>query len=150
MILISLLSPARQLDGVNLQGFYMWKLQDRHAPQFGLFTSTHHQSKAKASVAVYREIITCGGFPEDDTAQTCRFSQRHEPCSACAWMFKNKAMLVFGGCLLITAVMLAALVIFVIVTKRKQTRGGGRGVNRMNRRRRREGVPVCSCPPVKC
>ncbi|XP_044060721.1 beta-klotho [Siniperca chuatsi] len=138
---------AHQLDGINLQGFYVWKLQDQHVPQFGLFTSTHHQSKAKASVAVYREIITHGGFPENNTMQTCRFSELHEPCSVCEWMFKNKAMLVFGGCLLITSVMLAALVIFVIVTKRNQARGRGR---RVNRRRRREGVPVCSCPPIKC
>ncbi|XP_074505079.1 beta-klotho [Sebastes fasciatus] len=138
---------ARQLDGVNLQGFYVWKLQDRHAPQFGLFTSTHHQSKAKASIAVYREIITHGGFPEDNSVQTCRFSELHEPCSVCAWMFDNKAILVFGGCLLITAVMLAALVIFVVVTKRNQTRGRGRA---MKRRRRRERAPVCSCLPVKC
>lgn len=137
---------ARQLDGVNLQGFYVWKLQDRHAPQFGLFTSTHHQSKAKASIAVYREIITRGGFPEDNTTQACRSSQLHERCSVCTWMFENKAMLVFGGCLLITAVMLTALVIFVIITKRNQTRGRRRGVIR---RRRKEGVPVCSCPPVK-
>ncbi|CAK6956598.1 LOW QUALITY PROTEIN: beta-klotho [Scomber scombrus] len=135
---------ARHLDGVNLQGFYVWKLQDRHAAQFGLFTSTHHQSKAKASLAVYREIITHGGFPEDNTTQTCRLSGLQQPCSACAWVFKNKAMLVFGSCLLITAVMLAALVIFVFIT-RNQRRGRGRGVSR---RRRRERVPVCSCPPV--
>lgn len=143
-------SPARQLDGVNLRGFYVWKLQDRHVPQFGFFTSTQHQSKAKASIAVYREIITHGGFPADNTTQTCRSRELHEPCSVCEWMFMNKAMLVFGGCLLITAVMLAALVISVIITKRNQTRGRGRGINRMNRRRRREGVSVCSCPTVKC
>ncbi|XP_056295385.1 beta-klotho [Pseudoliparis swirei] len=137
---------AHQLDRVNLQGFYVWKLQDRHAPQFGLFSSTHHQSKAKASIAVYREIITHGGFPEDNAMKSCRFIERREPCSVCAWMFKNKAMVVFAGCLLITAVMFAALVIFVIITKRNQTRGRGRRVNRW---RRREGVLVCSCPPVK-
>ncbi|TDH07710.1 hypothetical protein EPR50_G00108310 [Perca flavescens] len=138
---------AHQLDGVNLQGFYVWKLQDRHAPQFGLFTSTHHQSKAKASIAVYKEIITHGGFPEDNTMQTCRLNELHGPCSVCAWMFENKATLVFGGCILLTGVMLTALVIFFIITKRNQTRGRGSGVNR---RRRREGVPVCSRPPVKC
>ncbi|KAM7417697.1 hypothetical protein PAMA_017376 [Pampus argenteus] len=135
---------ARHLDGVNLQGFYMWKLQDRHAAQFGLFTSTHHQSKAKASLTVYREIITHGGFPEDNTTQPCRLSGLQQPCSTCAWLFNNKALLVFGGCLLITAVMLAALVIFVIIT-RNQRRGRGRAVSRMTRRRRKE---VCSCPTV--
>ncbi|XP_068450472.1 beta-klotho [Clinocottus analis] len=137
---------ARKLDGVNLQGFYVWKLQDRHAPQFGLFTSTHHQSKVKASIAVYRKIITHGGFPEDNTIKTCSVIELRKPCSVCAWMFKNKAMVVFIGCLIITAVMLAALVIFVIITKRNQTRGRGRGVNRW---RRREGVSVCPCPPGK-
>ncbi|XP_035505893.2 beta-klotho isoform X1 [Scophthalmus maximus] len=139
---------AHHLDRVNLQGFYMWKLQDRHVPQFGLFTSNQHQSKAKASVAVYREIITHSGFPEDDTVRTCRLSELRERCSACEWMFKNKAMLVFGGCLLVTAVMLTALVIFVVITKRNQRRGRGRRTNRMHRRRRREGVPVCSYPSV--
>uniref|UniRef100_A0A3Q1I7E6 Uncharacterized protein n=1 Tax=Anabas testudineus TaxID=64144 RepID=A0A3Q1I7E6_ANATE len=96
---------AHKLDGVNLQGYYLWRLQDRHVPQFGLFTSTQHQSKAKASITVYREIIAHSGFPNDDTIQTCRVSGLHE-CSICAWMFKNKAMLVFGGCLLITAVII--------------------------------------------
>nr|XP_020498323.1 beta-klotho [Labrus bergylta] len=135
---------ARQLDGVNLQGFFVWKLQDRHVPQFGLFTSKHHHSKAKASIAVYREIITQGGFPEDNTKQTCGLSALQEPCSVCAWMFENKAVLVFGGCLLITSVMFIALVIFVIITKRNQR---VRGVNRIIKRRER--VTVCSCRPVK-
>ncbi|XP_068596865.1 beta-klotho [Brachionichthys hirsutus] len=122
---------AHQLDGVNLQGFYMWRLQDQHAPQFGLFASLHHQSKAKASTAVYRDIIRHGGFPEDNTMQTCRSTELHGACFKCAWMLKNKAMLFFGGCLLITAVMLTALGIFVITIKRNQRRRGGNGVNRM-------------------
>ncbi|KAK2849169.1 hypothetical protein Q5P01_009003 [Channa striata] len=126
---------AYKLDGVNLQGFYVWKLQDRHLPQFGLFTSTHHQSKSKASVAVYREIISHSGFPDGHSTQTCRVTGLLEPCSVCAWMFRNKAMLVFGGCLLITAVILAALVCFVIITKRNQTRSRDR-----RRRRKRERV----------
>ncbi|XP_069577432.1 beta-klotho [Brachyistius frenatus] len=138
-------------DGVNLQGFYVWKLQDRDVPQFGLFTSTQHQSKAKASIAVYREILTHSGFPDNDTTQPCKFHELQKFCSVCEWMFKNKAMLFFGGCLLITAVMLAALVLFVIITKRNQTGGRGRGKSRANRRREKEGAPMCLClTVVKC
>lgn len=142
---------AYHLDGVNLQGFYVWELQDRHVPQFGLFTSTKHQSKAKASIAVYREIITHSGFPNKNTTQPCRLSEQYEPCSMCARMLKNKPMLVFGGSLLITAVLLVALVIFVIVTKKNQTQGRRRGKSRMNRRRGREGTPMhLNRPLVKC
>lgn len=144
-----ILSPARQLDGVNLRGFYFWKLQDRHVPQYGLFASVQHQSKAKASVGVYRDIIAHGGFPTDNATHACRSPSLQEPCSLCEWMFQNKALLVFGGSLLITAIMLAALVIFVIVTKRRQTYGRVQGIHRMNRRRRREPVIICSCPLVK-
>lgn len=143
------LSPAHQLDGVNLQGFYFWKLQDRHLPQYGLFTSVQHQSKAKASVGIYRDIIARGGFPGDNTTQACRSPDLRQPCSACQWMFQNKALLVFGGCLLVTAIMLAALVIFVIVTKRRQTCRRAKGIHGMYTRRRREPVVVCSCPLIK-
>uniref|UniRef100_UPI003AB087F5 beta-klotho n=1 Tax=Centroberyx gerrardi TaxID=166262 RepID=UPI003AB087F5 len=140
---------ARHLDGVNLQGFYVWKLQDRHVPQFGLFTSTHHQSKAKASIAAYWEIISRGGFPEDNTTQTCRFSELQESCTMCAQILKNKPLLVFGGCLLITAVMLGAVLIVAIVTRRNRTRGRGR--RRSSRRKKRARAPVCSfLPGVKC
>ncbi|XP_028272220.1 beta-klotho isoform X2 [Parambassis ranga] len=138
---------ALHLDGVNLQGFYVWKLQDQHVPEFGLFSSTQHQSKAKASVAVYREIITHRGFLTNDATPPCGVSELHEPCSACAWMFKNRVMLFFGGCVLVTAIMLIALVIFVIVSKRKQTQGTG-SRRRRRRRRKREGVPMCLCPTV--
>ncbi|KAM3867117.1 beta-klotho [Diretmus argenteus] len=141
---------ARHLDGVNMQGFYVWKLQDRHAPQFGLFTSPHHQSKAKASIATYREIINHGGFPDNNTTQTCRSSDLQELCTICAWIFKNKPLLVFGACLLITAVMLGAVVIVVIISRRNRSRGRGKGRGVGSSRRRVE-VPGCSIPPgVKC
>lgn len=143
-----ILSPAHQQDGVNLRGFYFWKLQDRHAPQYGLFTSVQHQSKAKASVGVFRDIIAHGGFPADNSPHACRSPALQQPCFVCEWMFQNKALLVFGGCLMITAIMLAALIIFVIVTKRKQTYGRVRGIQRNRRRRRREPVIICSCPLV--
>ncbi|XP_072252534.1 beta-klotho [Leuresthes tenuis] len=139
---------AYHLDAVNLQGFYVWKLQDRHIPQYGLFSSTQHQSQAKASITVYREIITHSGFPNNYTMKLCRFSDRQESCSICDWMFKNKLMLVFGGCLLVTAVMLAALVIFFITTKRNEIQGRGRQKGRVKRRRQKERAPLCLCPPT--
>lgn len=136
---------AHHLDGVNLQGFYVWKLQDRHVPQFGLFTSNHHQSKAKASVTVYREIISHGGFPKDKTVKTCRFTDSGETCSVCAWMFRNKVILVFGVCLLITTAILTALIIFIIFSKRNDRRGRRK---RTRRKKKREGVPVHFCIPI--
>ncbi|XP_041845673.1 beta-klotho [Melanotaenia boesemani] len=133
---------AYHLDKVNLQGFYVWKLQDRHVPQYGLFTSTQHQSKAKASIAVYREIITYSGFPSNETVQPCKFNKQQESCSICEWLFKNKPMLIFGGCLLITTVMLAAVVFFVVITQRNQRQDRG---SRLNWKERKEKASMCVC-----
>nr|XP_015800536.2 beta-klotho [Nothobranchius furzeri] len=139
---------AYHLDRVNLQGFYVWKLQDRHAPQFGLFTSTQHQSKAKASIKVYREIIAHSGFPDNSTKQPCEFSEQHQTCSTCEWMHQNKAMLVFGGCILMTAAVLSALVIFFVAEGRIKSWNQGKGKNRLYRRRRVKTAPVHFCPLV--
>ncbi|XP_077434288.1 beta-klotho [Vanacampus margaritifer] len=127
---------ARQLDGVNLQGFYVWKLQDDHVPQYGLFSSTHHQSKAKASIDFYRRIITRSGFPKDETAHTCRSSEVRPVCSLCVWVSKNKALTVFGCCLVLTAVIFTALVFSTIITRRKYIKGRKSRVSIMSRRRR--------------
>lgn len=108
---------AHHLDGVNLQGFYMWRLQDRQSPQFGLFSSSTHQSKPKASVSVYKDIIAHRGFPEGATVQMCHLNEQQEVCSVCVWMFQNKVMLVFGVCVLLTVVMLVVLIIFILLTK---------------------------------
>lgn len=129
---------AHHLDGVNLQGFYVWKLQDRKVPQFGLFSSSNHQSKAKASVAVYKDLIAHGGFPENKAVQMCRFNEQQEACVVCAWLFKNKVMLVFGVCLLIATVLLVALIIFIIFTKTNTMRGRRTA---MSWKKRRQGVP---------
>ncbi|XP_056148771.1 beta-klotho [Lampris incognitus] len=138
---------ARQIDGVHLQGFYVWRLQDRHAPQFGLFTSPRHQSKPKASISAYREIINHSGFPADNSTQACKSRTLLESCSVCAWMFENKPLLVFGVCLLISAVMVGAVFISIIV---KRQRNSGRG-RRLNRRRKRIRAPMCiATPGVKC
>ncbi|MED6285202.1 hypothetical protein CHARACLAT_026902 [Characodon lateralis] len=140
---------AYQVDGVNLQGFYMWKLQDRHAPEFGLFTSTQHQSKAKASIALYREIIAHSGSYNSSSTQPCRFTEQQEKCPTCEWMFKNKPMVVFGGCLLITSAMLAVLVVFVVINKRNQRHHTGMKKRRGNQQRRNKAPANYLCPAVR-
>ncbi|CAL8267000.1 unnamed protein product [Boreogadus saida] len=136
---------ARQLDGVNLQGFYVWKLQDRLAPQFGLFASTHHRSKPKASVAAYREILQRGGFPADNSSstQSCGSSESQEACAICARILENKPLLVFGVCLLTSAVMLGVVLAVSLRHRGRRSRGRARG--------KRTGVSVCAVPPhVRC
>ncbi|KAK7922769.1 hypothetical protein WMY93_009671 [Mugilogobius chulae] len=84
---------AHHVDGINLQGFYVWRLEDRQSPHFGLFSSASHQSKPKASVSVYKDIIQKRGFPESVTVQTCHLNEQQEVCSVCAWMLQNKVFL---------------------------------------------------------
>lgn len=142
---------AIHLDGINLQGFYVWKLQDRHAPKFGLFTSAQYQSKAKASTGVYREVIAHRGFPDNDTTAPCTSSEAHKPCSVCTWLLRHKALLVFGGCFLMVTITLAALIVFVVISKKKQTQRRRRSTMRQRtrrRRRRNEGVSMRWCLPV--
>lgn len=121
------------MDGVNLKGFYVWKLQDRHVPEFGLFTSSHHQSRPKASIAAYREIIERSGFPGNNVTSSCRIIDRRAVCSICARISENKLLLFFAACLLLTLAMLVGVVIVVVRGKR-------------TRRRRRVGLPVCPIP----
>lgn len=108
---------AHRLDGVNLLGFYLWRLQDGQSPQFGLFSSSTLQSKPKASVSVYKDIIAQRGFPAGATVKMCHLNDQQEVCVVCAWMFENKVMLVFGVCVLFTVVMLVVLIIFILLSK---------------------------------
>nr|XP_057919547.1 beta-klotho [Doryrhamphus excisus] len=138
---------ARRLDRINLQGFYVWKLQDGHVPQYGLFTSTHRQSTAKVSIDVYRQIISHSGFPVDATSHPCRTTEVQPVCSLCVWMSKNKALTVFGCCFLLVAVIFVALVFSVITTKRTYVKGQ-RGSVSIRSRRRGGHLPVCSRRPL--
>ncbi|XP_033829859.1 beta-klotho [Periophthalmus magnuspinnatus] len=113
---------AHHIDGVNIQGFYVWRLEDRQFPHFGLFTSASHQSKAKVSVSIYKDIITQRGFPESATIEMCQLNEQQEVCSVCVWMHQNKVMLVFAGCVIITVVMLVLLIIFILLTKTNSVR----------------------------
>ncbi|XP_011478512.1 beta-klotho [Oryzias latipes] len=137
------------LDGVNLQGFYVWKFQDWHGPQYGLFTSARLQSKPKASIAAYREIIAHSGLPNNATEQPCKSSELHKSCSTCEWIFRNKALLVFGGCLLITAAMLGTLVVYVIIARRNHKQDRGRHKRRVIQMRKNKGAPMLLCPTVE-
>ncbi|XP_058653690.1 beta-klotho isoform X2 [Onychostoma macrolepis] len=114
---------ARELDGVNLRGFYIWMLQDHHDLQFGLFSSAAHHSRPKASVSLYRDIITHRGFPSatDLRPLTCRDADNGTSCELCTRIAKNKPLLFFSICLSISASMLCALVIISVVRKRRRT-----------------------------
>ncbi|XP_072295721.1 beta-klotho [Eucyclogobius newberryi] len=115
---------ARHIDGVNLQGFYVWRLEDRQSLRFGLFSSVSHQSKAKVSVSIYKDIIAKRGFPESATVQICHSNEQPEVCSVCVWMHENKVIFVFGLCVLITVVVLVLLIIYSLLTKTNSVRCG--------------------------
>ncbi|XP_010895756.2 beta-klotho [Esox lucius] len=123
---------ARQLDGVNLKGFYVYKLQDRDTPRFGLFTSSQHQSRPKSSIAVYRKILDQSGFPGNNVTSYCRVRNLRMTCTICAQMSENKPLLFFAGCLVLTFTMLVAVI--TVAVRRKS---GARG---------RVGAPVCPFP----
>lgn len=129
---LSHLFSAYHLDQVNLQGFFVWRLQDRHSPLFGLFTSTQHQSKAKASVATYNQIITLNGFPTNNKTRPCSADNTPRTCSMCEWIYKNKVRLVFGGCVLITAATMAVLVVFYFTNRRNRRRDRRKKRSRLN------------------
>ncbi|XP_018601697.2 beta-klotho [Scleropages formosus] len=112
---------AHQMDGVNIKGFYLWNLQDRHHAQFGLFTSSQFQSGAKASVASYREIIANRGFPAEGRGRQCQAADAQEGCVLCGKVLENRALVFFGTCLLLTFTMLTAVAVTAVKRKRKRT-----------------------------
>ncbi|XP_036407776.1 beta-klotho [Megalops cyprinoides] len=124
---------AWQLDGVNVRGFYAWKLQDRHGPQFGLFTSS---SAAKASVSAYAEVAARRGFPELGGEAPCLQPEARATCALCARVLGNRPLLFFGACVLLALSALAA----VIVTLSRRRAGGQRRVPPPRRARQRDRV----------
>ncbi|XP_073677014.1 beta-klotho [Garra rufa] len=115
---------ARELDAVDLRGFYIWKLQDHHDLQFGLFSSSAHHSRPKASVGLYRDIIINHGFPSttDLRPSTCRDADNGTSCELCTRIAENKPLLFFSVCVFISVSMLCALVIISVVRKRRRKR----------------------------
>ncbi|XP_026081497.1 beta-klotho [Carassius auratus] len=114
---------ARELDGVNLKGFYVWRLQDhRHDIKYGLFSSAAHHSRPKASVSVYRDIITHRGFPStaDQRPLTCWDTDNGTSCELCTRIAENKPLLFFSVCVSISMSMLGVLIFISVVRKRRK------------------------------
>ncbi|XP_043089133.1 beta-klotho [Puntigrus tetrazona] len=114
---------ACELDGIDLRGLYFWKLQDHHDLQFGFFSSAAHHSRPKASVSLYRDIITHRGFPSapDLRPSTCRDEDNGTSCELCTRITENKPLLFFSVCVSISAFMLCALIVISVVRKRRRT-----------------------------
>ncbi|KAI5628894.1 beta-klotho, partial [Silurus asotus] len=109
---------ARELDGVDVRGFYIWKLQDHHAPDYGFFLSSLHRSQPKASVSVYRQLISQGGFPSisDPGTSPCESSVSQTEC----WICKNKPFLFFGTCVTISLSVLAGIMVTGMMKRRRR------------------------------
>ncbi|XP_063059187.1 klotho [Engraulis encrasicolus] len=54
------------LDGVNLQGYFAYALNDRLDPGFGMYGHVQGEVIEKASLGNYRHIIAHHGFPDPD------------------------------------------------------------------------------------
>ncbi|KAG9263779.1 beta-klotho-like [Astyanax mexicanus] len=123
---------ARELDGVDLRGFYVWNLQDHHSSHFGFFTASHLHSQPKASVALYRQIVSQRGFPDDDDDEDddgdpmtseCEFSDRAKACWLCSGIVAEyKPLLFFGTCLTVSVSMLAGVIVTMVVMKSRRKR----------------------------
>ncbi|XP_076844489.1 beta-klotho [Brachyhypopomus gauderio] len=114
---------ARELDGIDLRGFYVWKLQDRHAPEFGFFTSSHHRARAKLSVSVYRDLVLHRGFlaPGVNPA-LCERSDRQAGCWLCARMAENNPLVFSCVCLTACVLVLAGAIVAMAIRRKRKRR----------------------------
>ncbi|XP_033889767.3 beta-klotho-like [Acipenser ruthenus] len=108
---------AHQQDNVNIKGYYSWKLQDKHVPQFGLFNSHYYKSSSKASVHFYSQVVTNNGFLSEKQVQSCEEKDTQKKCLLCALILERKPLFFFGVCLLITV---ALCISVLLIYKRKQ------------------------------
>lgn len=123
------LAVARELDGVDVRGFYVWKLQDHHAPDFGFFLSSHHRSRPKASVSIYRQLISQGGFPSVSGRATspCEPNVTRAEC----WFCESRPLLFFGVCVTISVSVLVGVIVTGLMKRRRRRK------NRMKTRKRK-------------
>ncbi|KAG9347173.1 hypothetical protein JZ751_006100, partial [Albula glossodonta] len=106
-------------DGVKVKGFYAWKLQDRHRPQFGLFASSHFQSSPKVSVSAYRQLVAHGGFSEENLEASCVPVDARTGCALCDAVLENKPLLFFGVCIFLTFTMFVVAIVFQAKRKKR-------------------------------
>ncbi|XP_026531146.1 beta-klotho [Notechis scutatus] len=109
---------AYHIDGVNLKGYFGFKLTDEVAkPKLGFFTS---EFQAKASVHFYNQLICNNGFPTDPTLSKCGPRNEAAPCTLCLLVTQEKPLIFLGCCLLATLIVLLSIVAFRKQKKRRQ------------------------------
>ncbi|KAG8134869.1 hypothetical protein E2320_007937, partial [Naja naja] len=110
---------AYHIDGVNLKGYFGFKLTDEVAkPKIGFFTS---EFQAKASVHFYNQLICNNGFPTDPTTLSkCGPRNETAPCTFCLLVVQEKPLIFLGCCLLATLIVLLSIVAFQKQKKQRQ------------------------------
>ncbi|CAN2388506.1 Glycosyl hydrolase family 1 [Pristimantis euphronides] len=105
-------------DNINVKGYYAFQLTDKTIPQYGFYNSAIYNMKAKASVNIYRAIITANGFPLDHAENPCTVTIDEDSCSFCTFIQEKKPLIFFSFCLFFTSTLL--LVVTIIRNKRKR------------------------------
>lgn len=82
---------AHVLDGVNLQGYFAYGLNDLLDPGFGMYGYVQDEVIEKASLSHYRNIIDHNGFRTQGAApQQC--ARPVEPCALCRVLAKHSVV----------------------------------------------------------
>ncbi|XP_061595374.1 klotho-like isoform X1 [Cololabis saira] len=79
---------AYTLDGVNLQGYFAYALNDQRDPGFGLYGQVQDEVIVKDSISHYRNIIRHNGFPLPG-AEPQRCPAPGRACPGCQVLLKK-------------------------------------------------------------
>ncbi|KAL2094663.1 hypothetical protein ACEWY4_009382 [Coilia grayii] len=80
------------LDGVNLQGYFAYGLNDLLDPGFGMYGYVQDEVIEKASLSHYRNIIDHHGFPAPDSPSPQCPLQAAESCRGCHLLAKHSVV----------------------------------------------------------
>lgn len=111
---------ARDIDGIDVRGFYVWKLQDHHAPDFGFFLSTRHQSRPKDSISIYRQLISKRGFTSISNPATLPCEPRVSRVEC--WLCENQSLLFFCVCIAISVSVLVGVMVTGVMKRTRRKR----------------------------